>query len=131
MSASNEKDYLLRDGKSGRLHCSTQRVIDWLPEFEGEDFGYAEFLRFDRHGRPRGRRTYDQVLSFGDYPYSAKDNIVFSKTLKTTEHAEIVAHPVAEFAEPIRKPDRERISGLWEAVSLRLGSSGRRVLAVR
>ena len=72
--------------------------VDWLPEFEGEDFGYAEF--FESIGTVvLGRKTYDQVLSFGDYPYSAKDNFVFSKTLKTTEHAEIVTHPVAEFAE--------------------------------
>jgi dihydrofolate reductase len=47
----------------------------------------------------QGRKTYEQVLSFGDYPYSAKENFVFSKTLKTAEHAEIVTQPVAEFSE--------------------------------
>ena len=61
--------------------------IDWLPEFEGEDFGYASF--FDSIGTVvLGRKTYDQVLSFGDYPYSTKENFVFSKTLKNAEHAE-------------------------------------------
>ena len=71
--------------------------VDWLPEIEGEDFGYAKF--FESIGTVvQGRKTYEQDLSFGDYPYSAKENFVFSKTLETAKHAEIVAEPVAKFA---------------------------------
>ena len=42
--------------------------VDWLPDpVEGEDFGYGEF--YDGiDALLMGRRTYDQVRGFGDWP---------------------------------------------------------------
>jgi dihydrofolate reductase len=53
--------------------------VDWLSAFEGEDdYGYAEFYaRVD--AILIGRRTYEQVRSFGPWPYSDKPTWVFSR----------------------------------------------------
>jgi dihydrofolate reductase len=72
-------------------------AIDWLIDGGEEDYGYAEF--FESVGTVvQGRKTYEQVLTFGDYPYSAKENFVFSRTLKQADHAEVVTMSPADFA---------------------------------
>ncbi|MDP4147619.1 MAG: dihydrofolate reductase family protein [Bacillota bacterium] len=53
--------------------------IDWLPEVENQDFGYYEFLR-TVDTIVMGKRTYDQVLTFGDFPYIHKKCYVFSSS---------------------------------------------------
>ena len=43
--------------------------INWLTEYENNpetDYGYSS-LRISRHS-PYGRKTYEQVLGFGDWP---------------------------------------------------------------
>jgi dihydrofolate reductase len=53
--------------------------IDWL--FTDQDYGYSEFFaQIDTV--IMGRKTYEQVLSFGEYPYAGKQSFVFSKTLQ-------------------------------------------------
>jgi dihydrofolate reductase len=45
--------------------------VDWLAAFDDQDFGYAAF--YERVGLMiMGRETYDQTLSFGDWPYHGK-----------------------------------------------------------
>jgi dihydrofolate reductase len=53
--------------------------VAWLAPFEGsgEDYGYAEFLA-GVDGLVMGRRTYEQSLGFGPWPYGAKPAWVFS-----------------------------------------------------
>lgn len=52
--------------------------VDWLSEFEGEeDYGYAEFLS-GIDALLLGRTTYEQVLTFGEWPYAGKPTWVFS-----------------------------------------------------
>ena len=53
--------------------------VAWLDEFQGkgEDFGYSRFLdAVDT--LVMGRITYEQLLTFGDWPYTGKRTIVLS-----------------------------------------------------
>lgn len=54
--------------------------IDWLKPFENskEDYGYKKFYK-SIDGLLIGRKTYMQVLTFGEYPYKEKPVYVFSK----------------------------------------------------
>lgn len=58
--------------------------IDWLmrPEYaiEGEDYGYADFMA-DISCLVMGRRTFEQVLSFPEWPYDGKRLIVMSRSM--------------------------------------------------
>ena len=54
--------------------------IDWLggsSEEGGEDYGYKEFMD-TVDALVMGRNTYEQVLTFGDWPYGAKPVVVLS-----------------------------------------------------
>jgi dihydrofolate reductase len=56
-------------GKSGE--------IDWL--FTDQDYGYAGFLD-TIDVVIMGRKTYEQVLTFGEYPYKGIEGYVFSRS---------------------------------------------------
>ena len=51
--------------------------VDWLPQGEPEDYGYTEFYA-GVDALVMGRRTYDQVLEFGQWPYAGKPTYVFT-----------------------------------------------------
>ena len=51
--------------------------IDWLPENTAS--GYDDFIK-SVDTVIMGKTTYDQVLSFGDYPYADKKSFVFTRT---------------------------------------------------
>jgi dihydrofolate reductase len=52
--------------------------VDWLQDFQAQDFGFAEFLE-DIDTVILGRATYDQVRSFGvDWPYAGKRAVVLT-----------------------------------------------------
>ena len=51
--------------------------VDWLPEGDPQDYGYTEFYAAVE-ALVMGRRTYDQVLEFGQWPYSGKTTYVFT-----------------------------------------------------
>lgn len=51
--------------------------VDWLPAGEPNDYGYAEFYA-GVEALVMGRRTYDQVLGFGEWPYPGKPAYVFT-----------------------------------------------------
>ena len=52
--------------------------IDWL--FRDQNYGYTKFLdSIDTVFM--GRKTYEQVLTFGEYPYQEKKSYVFTKNL--------------------------------------------------
>uniref|UniRef100_B8HL50 Bifunctional deaminase-reductase domain protein n=1 Tax=Cyanothece sp. (strain PCC 7425 / ATCC 29141) TaxID=395961 RepID=B8HL50_CYAP4 len=54
--------------------------VEWLSPFESkdEDYGYAEFYA-SVDGLLLGRRTYEQALGFGEWPYAGKPCWVCSK----------------------------------------------------
>ena len=53
--------------------------VDWLPSGESNDYRYAEFYA-GVEALVMGRRTYDQALSFGEWPYPGKPAYVFTQS---------------------------------------------------
>jgi dihydrofolate reductase len=69
----------------------TDGRIDWLDQAnrqvpQGEDFGYARFMS-GVDGIVMGRNTFEQVLSFGKWPYGATPLVVLSHRLKSLPEA--------------------------------------------
>lgn len=64
--------------------------VAWLSEFEDgdEDYGYADFV-VSLDAVLMGRRTYEQVLPFGPWPYAGKPCWVFSHAELTPAAAEV------------------------------------------
>ncbi|TYZ08855.1 dihydrofolate reductase [Hymenobacter lutimineralis] len=61
--------------------ASPDGSVDWLPAPPpGEDYGYADFLA-TVDATLQGRTTYEQVLTFGEWPYPTLTNYVFSRQL--------------------------------------------------
>jgi dihydrofolate reductase len=54
--------------------------VDWLSELgaEAEDYGYDQFYG-GVDALVMGRKTYEQVLTFGDWPYAGKPTYVMSR----------------------------------------------------
>jgi dihydrofolate reductase len=64
----------------------TSGEVDWL--FTDQDYGYSDFsAKIDTV--LMGRRTYDQVLSFGEYPYQGMHSFVFSKSYANKQDANV------------------------------------------
>jgi dihydrofolate reductase len=55
--------------------------VDWLPELPngGEDYGYGAFME-NVDTLLMGRKTYEQVLTLGAWPYGGRRCVVFSGT---------------------------------------------------
>ena len=51
--------------------------VDWLPQGDADDYGYAGFYA-SVAALAMGRRTYDQVLGFGVWPYAGKPTYIFT-----------------------------------------------------
>ena len=51
--------------------------VDWLPEGDAGGYGYGTFYA-GVDALVMGRRTYDQVLGFGVWPYAGKPTYVFT-----------------------------------------------------
>lgn len=85
--------------------------VDWLPEGEADDYGYAEFYG-GVEALVMGRRTYDQALSFGEWPYPGKPAYVFTHSPPRDGRPEVrfVDGSASDFAHEIA----ERHSGtVW------------------
>ena len=60
--------------------------IDWL--FTDQNYGYTNFLdSIDTVFM--GRKTYEQVLTFGEYPYQEKNSYVFTKNLDFSANSDV------------------------------------------
>ena len=83
--------------------------VDWL--FADGDYGYAAF--FDSIGTLiMGRRTYEQVLGFGEWPYGEKPTYVFTRGTPGGDHlhVEFFSGDARSLVEELR----ERTSGdIW------------------
>jgi len=76
--------------------------VDWL--FTDQDYGYQAF--YDSvDGILLGRRTYDQALSVGDYPYPGKRAWVFSSRPLSWmgEGVEAVSEPVGDYVARLKQ----------------------------
>ena len=81
--------------------------IDWLSmvEFNNEDYGYKDFLK-SVDTVIMGRRTYDQVLTFGDFPYKGKKCYVISRTTRPKDdHVEFWNGDISKLISEIQQKD--------------------------
>ncbi|MCE5293438.1 MAG: dihydrofolate reductase family protein [Chlamydiales bacterium] len=89
--------------------------IDWLPqtleETHGQDYGYGAFYQ-TVDALVMGRKTYEQILSFGDWPYPGKPTYVFTHTPLQTENPEItfLSDDIPQF---IASLENEHVKKLW------------------
>ena len=58
--------------------------LDWLPEGGGEPHGYTEFMA-TVDALVIGRKTFETVLSFSEWPYGTKPVIVLSSSPATLQ----------------------------------------------
>ena len=67
--------------------------IDWL--FTDQNYGYSEFFA-SSDTVLIGRKTYEQVLTFGEYPYKEKKTYIFTKdsSFRADTNAEFIATDV-------------------------------------
>ncbi len=81
--------------------------IDWLTEYEKAetDYGYSEF--YASIGTVlMGRKTYEQVLGFGQWPYGEKNVYVFTRQkepLHREKNVEFVSGDIGEFTRQLRE----------------------------
>lgn len=70
--------------------------VDWLPI--NTDSGYDNFYK-SIDTVIMGKKTYDQILTFGDYPYKGKKSYVFTRndSLSKDENVEFASN-VEEFS---------------------------------
>lgn len=57
--------------------------VAWLDDFQGEDYAYEQFME-EIECTIMGRKTYEQVRTFGDWPYPNQKSFVLSS--KNLEH---------------------------------------------
>ncbi|RXA19809.1 dihydrofolate reductase [Methanosarcina sp. MSH10X1] len=81
--------------------------IDWLTKYDNNpetDYGYSEF--YSSIGTVlMGRKTYEQVLGFGNWPYGEKKSYVFtrqSEPLRREKNVEFVSGNVGEFVRRLK-----------------------------
>lgn len=83
----------------------TDHGLDWLPQGSpDQDYGYADFLA-GIDILVMGRKTWEQVKSFGEWPYGQKKSYVLSRKLKELkdEHVSLVTEPVPQFISNLKK----------------------------
>lgn len=89
------------------LIATSDGGVEWLAEFEnsGDDYGYGEFYA-SIDAVLLGRKTYEQSLSFGPWPYPGKPCWVFTHRPAETPTPDITltdADPTEVVAELTRK----------------------------
>ncbi|HEV8051734.1 MAG TPA: dihydrofolate reductase family protein [Parachlamydiaceae bacterium] len=89
--------------------------VDWLPqtaaETGGQDYGYQEF--YDSvDSIAIGRKTYEQILGFGDWPYPGKQSYIFTRKPMQTSNKEIefISDDIPGFIQEI---ETRNIKKLW------------------
>lgn len=74
--------------------------VDWL--FTDQDYGYTDFFE-SIETLLLGRRTYEQLLTFGEYPYGEKEAYVFSRSPRDRDaHVSFVAQPPSQFVQELK-----------------------------
>lgn len=88
--------------------------IDWLTEYDNNpetDYGYSEF--YSSIGTVlMGRKTYEQVLGFGSWPYKEKKSYIFTrqkKPLCRESNVEFVSGNIREFVHQLKESTEEDI----------------------
>jgi dihydrofolate reductase len=83
-------------------------AVDWL--FTDQDYAYEDFYETcDR--LIMGRNTYEQIQSWGEYPYPDKQGFVFSRTIQQEqdENVTFVGVDLASFVRNLKSQDGKHI----------------------
>lgn len=92
----------------------TDGAIDWLPlpDAAGEDYGYGAFLE-TVETLLLGRKTYEQVLTLGPWPYADRRCVVFSGTLggRSDARAEFLDCDIAACVRELKREPGEGV--IW------------------
>lgn len=88
--------------------------IDWLTKYENNpetDYGYSEF--YASIGKVlMGRKTYEQVLGFGEWPYREKKSYIFTRQkepMRRENNVEFVSEDIGEFVRQLKGNTEEDI----------------------
>lgn len=88
--------------------------VDWLPqslvETGGQDYGYHEF--YDSvDALAIGRKTYEQILGFGDWPYPEKLSYIFTRRSIESSNKEIefVSDDIQKFIHELERRDTKKL----------------------
>jgi dihydrofolate reductase len=86
--------------------------LDWLKPFEasGEDYGYARFYA-SVDALLMGRKTYEVVQDFAQWPYAAKPSWVFARHALSRLHPDVLATS----ASPLEIVEQVEASGMRHA----------------
>lgn len=82
--------------------------VDWL--FTDQDYGYDDFFT-EVDTVLMGRKTYEQVLEFGEYPYIGKRGFVFYQTRhgERDKNVEFIGENLGEFVDNLRQSSGNNI----------------------
>lgn len=82
-------------------------AVDWL--FTDQDYGYTAFFA-SIDTVLMGRKTYEQVLSFGAYPYQGTRGFICSRTARRPDaHVTFVSDELASFVAELKRAPGQRI----------------------
>jgi len=85
--------------------------IDWLTQFDGEDYGYHQFID-SVQTILIGNKTYKQVLTFGDeFPYKNKKVYVFTRNnqVQKDENVSFISSNISDFISNLKNSTNENI----------------------
>ena len=86
--------------------------IDWLfTDSEDHDYGYSELYN-SIDTTLIGNSTYEQILTFGEFPYPGKTNYVFTSNKKAKPHPSVkmIHLDIGKF---VRKLKSENGKNIW------------------
>jgi len=85
----------------------TDGSVDWL--YTDADYGYRAFYA-SVDTTLMGRKTYEQLLSMGPFPYPEKKNYVFThRTQATNEHVTIINKDAVGFIRQLKAQEGNHI----------------------
>jgi dihydrofolate reductase len=91
--------------------ASADGSVRWLEPYDPYQVGFGEFLA-SVGAIVMGRRSYDQMLEFGPWPYGGKRTVVMSRRPSTPEtpDTEVTADPLSTLADRLAA---ESASDIW------------------
>lgn len=88
--------------------------VDWLPSLASIESGEQNYREFYNSidTLVMGRKTYEQVLGFGEWPYPGKDSYIISRSPKESKNPNIhfISSSIPSFLSFITSKD---IKSLW------------------
>jgi len=83
--------------------------IDWLFDPSDTDYGYTELMN-SIDTVLMGRKTYEQVLTFGEYPYLDKKSYVFTTQPRENDsNAEFITSNISTFISQLKESEGKHI----------------------